>query len=641
MSRELIKKFRTQLGTKTYDELETTWLELLEANLPLDDLINLINLARRWAPLQLVTTLLWVLTTHLSQQKAYPQQLRVLRLLAEITPDDDNIPRQITTCLRNIYPDEPLLEKIIQKSGLGFGEKLPVALTKLDTYLNLLPDKIVYDSCLGVGRIKELDLLFDRVTIVFNAGTETTLDVLTANRQLTFPPPDGFFYQLANNPEQLRNLAQQNPAQLVLLLLRDLKTAAPPSTIQKFIQPLTGAENYPDFWEKARKQLTHHPHIEIQTRPQRTYRWLPQPVKKIPDTARTTEPDTTAPTPPIYSAEEISRITPAQLPAVWQALNSLAEKRKFLEALMQNRSEDWDELYSRLFLITDDRRIKNIIAQKLQKDKSAVWQKLVETVLTDYRSQPHNFLFLIENYPPASALFRLLDLMEHAAAGSDRSLVNKIKKLLIKDNYRIIQQSLKEIDNPTALKLLDRIRRSRALEPFQQDEITSLFLTAFPSLKERQEGKDVIWSSAAGIQKAKAELKRLTEEELPRVTEEIARARAFGDLSENYEYKAAKEKQARLMAKINRLSADISRAKPLQPEKIDTSRVNIGCRVKLKDDSGTISEWTILGPWDADLEKNIISYQSPFARQLLGRTCGERVVITDKNYEITEITSAL
>ena len=134
-----------------------------------------------------------------------------------------------------------------------------------------------------------------------------------------------------------------------------------------------------------------------------------------------------------------------------------------------------------------------------------------------------------------------------------------------------------------------------------------------------------------------AELRRLMEVELPASADEIARARSHGDLSENYEYKAAKEKQARLMSRINRLRADLAHARPIVPTEVDLAHISVGCRVELIDATGTKLVYSLLGPWDSNPEQGVISYQSPLAQSLIGRKQGDTVEMDGRVFTITAI----
>lgn len=636
MSEELIKRFRVQLGRKQFTELEDTWLELLQLNLPLKELLNLIDLVQHWAK-DYTPPLLWVLATALADQHRYHDELVVLRRLVELTPEDGKLTQEITSCLRQIYPDEPLLERLFSKSGLGYGESLSKALERFNLYSKLTPGKLVYDPVLGPGKVIKLDLLFDRVTVAFKHGGELVFDITAACSTLTFPAFDGFFALEESQPQHLKKLALNDPSALVSLLLRDTYRWMSSADIEKYLAPVVGWEKFSGFWEKARRGLSRHPNIETKTRPNRIYRWIEEPKKKTADPSTPSEKKTGAP--PCFDYSRLKTMSREEIIATFQNLRTTTERKKILKEIALQRSDDWETLYRHLFPIAKDNTTRRSILEKLKEAKPATYHSLVESTLTAYRSEIEPFLFLAEthagHYRPIFT--RLLDLLE---TKRNRSLENRIKKLCVAEHYKIIRETLVEITEMEAKNLLERIRRTRILEPFQQDEIAALFLERFSTLKI-EPPDNFIWSTSFGIENAKAELKRLSEEELPRSGEEIARARSFGDLSENYEYKAAKEKQSRLMEKINRLRNDLSRANPIAPEKIDTSKVNIGCRVKLQDEEGKGYEYSILGPWDADPENGIISFQSPLAQKLLGKQTGETVTMGGKSFTITEITPAL
>jgi transcription elongation factor GreA len=633
MSEELIKLFRTQLGKKQYSELESTWLELLAAGVNLDELLSLVELALRWAPPELPRTLLWVLADALAEEKRYADELKVLRRLVALNPDDDRLTSALSRCLHHLYPDEPLLERLLQKSGLGYGEPLAQALNRFDRYLLMLPGQLVYDQQHGPGQVNNLDLLFDRITVKFENGIELTVDIQTAANRFRFPGPDRFFYLLKNSPGRLTELASTDPTGLVALYLRDIGKPATAAEIQAALEPLVGTERYPAFWEKAKKGLSAHPHIIVSARPPRTYRWQDQPVEKErltparPATTRTLE----------LNPDSVVQQSADALLATFRTLRTATERKKLLDLIFQHRNADWPEIYTRMFLTGTDRRTGQLIRDRLPPEK---WQALLTQVLTDYRTRPGAFLTVAEMPDAGSArqiVYRLLDLIE---TDPDRTRRNQARKILLADNYRLFAAALSEMDETDARRLRDRIKASRNLEPFQQDEIVNLITSRFAGLSQ-PESTDIIWTTGAGLERAKAELNHLTGVELPRSAEEIARARAFGDLSENYEYKAAKEKQARLMQKINRLQTELSRARVIEPDTIDTGAVQVGCRVRLVADDGTTLEYAILGPWDADHEQGVISFQSPLAQKLLGKKTGDTVEIENRSLKIATITRAL
>jgi transcription elongation factor GreA len=138
------------------------------------------------------------------------------------------------------------------------------------------------------------------------------------------------------------------------------------------------------------------------------------------------------------------------------------------------------------------------------------------------------------------------------------------------------------------------------------------------------------------------ELKHLKSKERPAVIEAIEEARAHGDLSENAEYSAAKEKQAFIEGRIQEIQSKLAGAEVIDPSKIDSSKVVFGARVKLLDlDSDEELSYFIVGEDEADFKAGKISVTSPIARGLIGKEEGDEVVIRtpggEKNFEVLEI----
>jgi transcription elongation factor GreA len=139
------------------------------------------------------------------------------------------------------------------------------------------------------------------------------------------------------------------------------------------------------------------------------------------------------------------------------------------------------------------------------------------------------------------------------------------------------------------------------------------------------------------------ELKRLREVELPQVVKDIATAREHGDLSENAEYHAAKERQGMIVARISFIEQTLSRAEVIDPSKLSGSKIQFGAKVRLVNvDNDKEETFMIVGPEEADLKSGRISVASPLARGLLGREVGDEVKLQmpagPRTYEILEIS---
>lgn len=146
---------------------------------------------------------------------------------------------------------------------------------------------------------------------------------------------------------------------------------------------------------------------------------------------------------------------------------------------------------------------------------------------------------------------------------------------------------------------------------------------------------------AEGHARLMADLQRLKTVERPQVVEDIEEARAHGDLSENAEYHAAKERQGHIEAQIMEIEDRLARAQVIDPKTLSGDRVVFGATVHLLDDDDKPVRYQIVGEIEADAKGGRISYNSPLGRALIGRSVGDEVeVVTpsgDKYYEIQKV----
>lgn len=145
---------------------------------------------------------------------------------------------------------------------------------------------------------------------------------------------------------------------------------------------------------------------------------------------------------------------------------------------------------------------------------------------------------------------------------------------------------------------------------------------------------------AEGYERLMAELKALTEER-PLIVEAIEEARAHGDLSENAEYHAAKERQGQVEASISDLQDKMSRAQIIDPAGLTSEKIIFGATVTLLDDHDKPVTYQIVGPYEADAKIGRISYNSPLGKALIGRTVDDEVEVTtpsgEKFYQVEKI----
>jgi transcription elongation factor GreA len=148
--------------------------------------------------------------------------------------------------------------------------------------------------------------------------------------------------------------------------------------------------------------------------------------------------------------------------------------------------------------------------------------------------------------------------------------------------------------------------------------------------------------TGAGLSRLEAELRLLRSEERPAVIRAIAEARSHGDLSENAEYHAARERQSFIEGRIQELEEVTSAAEVIDPTSLSGDHVKFGAHIQLVDEE-TEKEYTyqIVGVYEADIKQGLLSVSSPLAKSLIGKKKGDTVSVPapsgDRSYEILSV----
>ena len=214
-----------------------------------------------------------------------------------------------------------------------------------------------------------------------------------------------------------------------------------------------------------------------------------------------------------------------------------------------------------------------------------------------------------------------------AAPGRRIALAEELNK-----DTTLISDLLKDATLATATDLAHLLMNNQGLDDLKKRSLLARFIRVFPELQsfaENPSGKsdETFWVSQAGLEAAKAEYATLINEKIPANKAAIAKARELGDLRENSEYKMARQDQTVLLARKSELEKFINRARVITADAVKTDKVNVGTKVTLKKASGASTVYTILGAWDSNPDKNIVSYQTPLAQAMLGRAVGESVTL--------------
>jgi transcription elongation GreA/GreB family factor len=221
----------------------------------------------------------------------------------------------------------------------------------------------------------------------------------------------------------------------------------------------------------------------------------------------------------------------------------------------------------------------------------------------------------------------------------------RLQDLLVNDK-QLIPDLIAHASAEELREIVCKIRLTPVFEELNKRSLLGRIIRIHPDLQSLIEGESaakqesliVSWES---LEKRKNEYEELIAKKIPENTKEISLARSYGDLRENFEFKAAKEMQRVLMRRKSEMERDLSRARGTDFASADVSQVSIGTKVTIREEqTGTVDIYTILGAWDSDPDAGIISYQAAIAQALLGHKVGQRLnVPTEHGDRLAEIVA--
>ncbi|MGH7162466.1 MAG: transcription elongation factor GreA, partial [Planctomycetota bacterium] len=357
------------------------------------------------------------------------------------------------------------------------------------------------------------------------------------------------------------------------------------------------------------------------------------------------------------AAEEARRIVEEarELVALLLPLDP-ADRKRAVQLVAEGGAEGWiDRLES--VLRSGDVDAAEIAFECLREAAPDRLRPFLSHIAAAPRENPSLFLWYVRGYLQGTvpsdlvpgetreaAMEKLLTLANQVGLDQRRSGAEALKEFLRQVRGFLTARRMKLFSEHVANVPLDyarflhaKVLRNRGLTDQTKQALLDVLETRYPAIHEAPaaaEGEetaipeDVLYTTMRGYHKKEAELRQLREVEIPQNAEDLGRAARFGDISENAEYSAALEKQGFLMRRVSELQLDLERARIVHPEEVTAEKVVIGTRVRLRNESRAVEEmFTILGPWDVDVERGVISYLSPVGRGLLGKAAGSRAEI--------------
>jgi transcription elongation GreA/GreB family factor len=328
-----------------------------------------------------------------------------------------------------------------------------------------------------------------------------------------------------------------------------------------------------------------------------------------------------------------------------------AKEKRVLQALPAALGERWSARALQLMQATHGRMVAQIPHVFRDAGQHAELKTMLERSVREHSATSEMLVWLcaeradwpeLINPELLGAILAALEREQYLAAGR----ASKLQRLLLEDR-QLFQDMFGKADVGLARDALRRLQLSPLFDELTKRSLLARIVKVFPDLESMIAGAQpqekaaplvVSWSS---LDKRKAEYEDLVKKKIPENIKEISLARSYGDLSENFEYKAAKQMQAVLARQRAELEQALQNARGTAFENPDTSRVSIGTIVTVRDKASKKQEtYAILGAWDGDPDRNIISYQTAIGQALLGHKAGESVTLPNGEFQIGSIEPA-
>jgi len=326
---------------------------------------------------------------------------------------------------------------------------------------------------------------------------------------------------------------------------------------------------------------------------------------------------------------------------------------------------DWQEVYIKLFPKALDEAILDALKEAGENEKITA---MIKGCFENYKDNRGAVLWFYNNFSddplyeqsgvtPEKALITLIHILDigyreiegHRNTTENKKQNRQAFKILFETD--VLKDYIKDTDNrDSVVRIYTLIEDVKDLDVAEKIKLQGVIRAKYPDYKFAAGAEKAVVSRGLMVTMKKYEEKQkqlahIQEVEVPANSKEIEFALSLGDLRENAEYKAAKEKQEILNSTVARLKSEIERAQIFDPSNISTDHVSFGTKITLFNESAGISEsYTILGPWESDPDNNIISYLSPFGQALVNKTAGEKFEFatsdSKQSYKVEEISAA-
>lgn len=686
----LIEQIQPKIESKDFDGIESQWMSEIETD-P-SRVAEFLEIARRLRKAEERTradTLVEMLSESLRENGLWHERLTVLRELARLSRKPVNLRPAIRECLDQAFADRPMYARILAAAKFGQSDDVVSESEKVENWMAFDVGEYFFMAGRGPGVVVELNPELGVCRLDFEREKRVSVPLGAAQKFLAPLPPGHFLRARFEDPEGFRSKVLDEPAASLEELLRSFGRAMTAGEVKESLIGTLPESRWSTWWTAARKS----PRVVAHgAGAKATYTWTAttaaadQSIQKKFDKASlrdklelarkhssrspeladrfaatlASEAEKAASTNPALAWEVFATLE--RLPGAWQTsidpdqlvtssgmsarvVTEIPDRqlREKAIALVREKHPEWPKVLSELFMMEQDPRVVGTIHDLLlEGGQNEIRERLLEETLRYPRRHPNAFFWYLSRIeaqgevPDRRAWEILQNMLDAISFDEFSSFRARIREFFDKGALavRIINTALTE---EQARKLYETVDRYPGLEDYRREVVKNTALMRYPALREPQ--VEPLFATADKLREKREEFERLKNVEIPANLKAIQEAREMGDLRENFEYKAARQRQEYLSARITELQAELARVRVIDPGEVDTSEIRVGTSAAISN--GDIHRTvTILGPWESSPETGVYSNQSEVAKALMGHKVGDIVSFMGNDYRVDQIAKA-
>jgi transcription elongation GreA/GreB family factor len=678
---------QNQLSKGDFDALEGEWLAELDKDPSnLDYFVGVARALIGSGEESRAASLLELLDDQLREGGRWAARLQLLKRAGAIFVPADKLHPTVSSTLGKLYGDRSTYKALSEAVGLHRATAdIPKTWEKVERLEGLLAfdvGTVVAMEGKGVGRVVEANLGLESFKVDFERIRGLTVGFKAAPKLLR---PLAVSHVLRRKLEEPHTLKAMTPPLLLHLTLQSYDRALTAGEVRDILAGIVAESQWTSWWSAARK----HPQVVASgTGARQTYHWAESsgdamdsvwkafekasPRRKIERLKREGARDAGLRD---RMAENLAVVAEAAMDSdpglafeIWFSIERSGSKaannvewspedllegqaqrvfagiedrllRERAYVMVRERREDWPALYRDAMTRELDPRALDLLADGLAHGAPKELERFLDNLLAQPHRNPAAFTWIAERAAVDEAMrtrnaLRLLQQIL-TVLNRDEFATFRVRLLQLAESGSTLPRLLPHLTEDQASQAEDAIQRASNLEPFQRDALVNAIHLRFQNLR-KESGPPPLYATPDSVASKRAELQQILSKEIPANRKAIQEARAMGDLRENFEYKAARQRHEYLNARAISLNSELARVRIIETAGTDLSEARIGSRMHLRNSTGP-RVMTILGPWESKPEDDVISYESDLAKALLGKKPGEVVAVGGESWTIEKI----